>query len=335
MTAMNDFRKYLNDFFVKYLAETRGMSRNTSQNYRDTMVQFLQFMEEIKHINPEKLQMTDICHENVSGFLDWLENSKEVSISTRNNRLAGIKSFAKYVERHEPKYLELCSGILGIQAKKNVQKPMNYLTIPAFENLLSVFDRTDPHELRDLCIVSLLYESGARVSELTEIKRYELRTTSPETLVLHGKGNKTRVVPVDRSVAKLLTEYIGKYKIQPNEYLFFNSGRKRLTRKGIEYILKKYFDRAKQSNPTLFPDTISPHCLRHSRAMHLLENNVNLIYIRDLLGHSSVTTTEIYSKANPEIKRKHIQDATKQLIDTEDYNQVEKNDLIEWLKKNI
>ena len=164
---------------------------------------------------------------------------------------------------------------------------------------------------------------------------YELKTTIPATLVLHGKGNKTRIVPVDKSVINLLKEYINTYEIKPDEYLFFNSRRQKLTRKGIEYIVEKYFTIAKENNPELFPETFSPHCLRHSRAMHLLENGVNLIYIRDLLGHVSVTTTEIYSKANPEIKRKHIQEATKQLIDLEDYDIQEKDDLMEWLRNNI
>ena len=199
-----------------------------------------------------------------------------------------------------------------------------------------IWDFTSHNEFPwDLCIISLLYESAARVTEFTNIKCYELKTTIPATLVLHGKGNKTRIVPVDKSVINLLKEYINTYEINPDEYLFFNSRRQKLTRKGIEYIVEKHFVIAKENNPELFPETFSPHCLRHSRAMHLLENGVNLIYIRDLLGHVSVTTTEIYSKANPEIKRKHIQEATKQLIDLEDYDIQEKDDLMEWLRNNI
>lgn len=332
---MNNFSILLNDFFIKYLSHDRGLSDNTSKNYRDTFIQFLQFMESTKRIRPDRITFEMIDYNTVINFLDWLENERHVSVSTRNNRLAGMKSFFQYVCRHEPAYLGQCTTILGIPAKKCESKPMNYLTITAFELLLKTFKRDTRTGLRELCIISLLYESAARVTEFTNIKCYELKTTVPATLVLHGKGNKTRIVPIDKSVADLLMAYIKAYEIKPDEYLFFNSRRQKLTRKGIEYIVEKYFTIAKEKTPDLFPETFSPHCLRHSRAMHLLENGVNLIYIRDLLGHASVTTTEIYSKANPEIKRKHIQDATMQLIDSEDYDIKEKNDLMEWLRSNI
>lgn len=335
VSVMNDFQTLLNSFFVKYLAVERGLSENTSKNYRDTFIQLLQFMEEVQHISPSKIQMENFDCNIINEFLDWLETKKQVSVSTRNNRLAGIKSFFQYVIRHEPKYISRCSGIISIPSKKTIHKPMNYMTISAFELFLSAFDRKTKEGIRDLSIISLLYDSGARVSELTNIRRFELRDTLPATLVLHGKGGKSRIVPVDKSIAAILSMYIQLYDIRQEEYLFFNSKRQKLTRKGIGYILEKYFARAKALSPESFPDTISPHCIRHSRAMHLLENGVNLIYIRDLLGHSSVTTTEIYSKANPEIKRKHIQDATNQLIDSEDYSKEAKDDLMEWLKNNI
>ena len=216
-----------------------------------------------------------------------------------------------------------------------VSKPMNYLTIDAYKALLQVFDDKSKTSLRELCIVSLLYESGARVTEFINIKAYEIRTTIPATLVLHGKGNKTRIVPIDKSIIALINRYIAMYDIKSDEYLFFNSRRQRLTRKGIDYIVEKNFSIAKEKRPDLFPNTFSPHCLRHTRAMHLLQNGVNLIYIRDLLGHTSVTTTEICSKANPDIKRKHIEEASAQLIDVSDYDDTKKDDLLDWLRNNI
>lgn len=333
---MNDFRSLINDFFNKYLSIQRGMSDNTIRTYRDCFVELFEYMKQMQRKSPDRIAMEDFDYNRINSFLDYLEETKNISVSTRNNRLAAIKSFFRYVSYHEPKYLDRCSSILAIKQKKTESKTMNYLTIEAFQFLISVFDKDDRKQLRDLCIVLLLYESGARVSELINIKAAEFRHSTPHTLILHGKGNKTRIVPIDSSVATLLLRYIKQHEIDNYQWLFFNSRREKLTREGINYILQTYFKKAKDARPDLFPDSISPHSLRHSRAMHLLENGVNLIYIRDLLGHVSVTTTEIYSKANPEIKRKHIEEATKQLIgDDLGYDEDQKNKLINWLKSII
>lgn len=333
---MIKFQTLLSDFFAKYLGNQINASENTIKNYKVTFVELIQYIKTKKNIVPNKIKIETLDQKTILDFLDWLEHDKKVSISTRNNRLAAIRSFFKYVSFREPAYLIQCAFIAEIKKKKTETKPVNYLTIPAFQYLISLPDRNDRSQLRDLCIIALLYESGARVSELINIGVLELRLSTPHTLVLHGKGKKTRIVPIDNEVAKLLKHYIKVYKIHDDDYLFFNSRREKLTREGVNYILQKWFNKAKEKEAVLFPDRISPHSLRHSKAMHLLENDVNLIYIRDLLGHSSVTTTEIYSKANPEIKRKHIENATKTLIgDETDYSQSESDDLLEWLKNNI
>lgn len=160
---------------------------------------------------------------------------------------------------------------------------MNHLTIEAIKHFLSTFDTNNPKELRNLSIVLLLYESGARVSELINIQTYELKRSLPHTLVLHGKGNKTRVIPIDKTVVDYIKRYINVYKVQNEDYLFKNNKNDQLTRKGIAYVLNKAFNRARAFNPTLYPTTIYPHCMIHTKAMHLLEKGVNLVYIRDFL----------------------------------------------------
>ena len=336
--SMNDFSVLLNDFFTKYLSRDRGLSENTAKNYRDTFIQFLQFMETNKKVRPKYIRFEMLDHNTVMDFLNWLEDEKHVSISTRNNRLAGMKSFFQYVCRHEPVYLGQCSAILEIPAKKCESKPMNYLTISAFELLLKTFNRDTKKGLRDLCIISLLYESAARVTEFTNIKCYELKTTIPATLVLHGKGNKTRIIPISDKVVSILNKYTAVYKISDStEVLFTNKQAKSLTRSGISYIIKKHSDSARIKNPQIFGmATVHPHVLRHSKAMHLLESGVNLIYIRDFLGHSSVITTEIYAKSNPEIKRKYLEKAASNIdISVNKFSEKEKESLLEWLKHNI
>ncbi|MCD7809081.1 MAG: site-specific integrase [Erysipelotrichaceae bacterium] len=317
------------------MVSQKNVSQNTLKTYRDTFVQLLSFMNEKKHIKSNKLKIDDFSFDVVNEFLQWLEETKKISASTRNNRLAAIKSFFRYVSYREPRYIKICSSILEIPKQTENKIPMNYLTIEGYKELLHVFDKKCKTDLRGLCIITLLYESGARVSELCNIKLCDLNLEKPCTVVLFGKGRKMRRVPIDYSVAAIIKEYIQKYDVQKEDYLFFNARKEKLTREGINYILQKYFKTAKNINPSIFPDKISPHCIRHSRAMHLLENGVNLIYIRDLLGHSSVTTTEIYSKANPEIKRKHIEKAAIQMEINDNYSVEDKDKLEIWLKNNI
>ena len=332
---MTDFSRLMNDYFTKYLSNQKNCSNNTMKTYRDCYVLLIEYMDNVKHISPYRLEVTNFNYDVISKFLDYLEIEKNVSISTRNNRLAALKSFFKYVSYREPKYLEICSSISEISKKKSISKPLNYLSIEAMTDFLSTFNQNDNEELRGLCIIGLLYESGARVSELANIKLQDFHLEKPFTVTLFGKGGKYRTIPIDYSLANVLKRYFKINKIKNEEYIFFNASRRKLTREGINYILQKYYNRARLNNPLLYPKNISPHCLRHSKAMHLLENNVNLIYIRDILGHSSVTTTEIYAKANPEIKRKYLEELSKKMNITDSYSPEEKNKLLDWLKNNI
>lgn len=331
---MNEFSKLVSDFFIRYLTNQKNASENTIKTYRDAVVQLLEFMNS-KGIKVNKIKITDFSYGIICEYLEWLESNKNVSVSTRNNRLAAIKSLFKYVSYHRPEYMNICTSILEIHKKKTESVPMNYLTVEAFQDMLKSFDKNNMRDLRDLAIILTLYESGARVSELINIKLPDLRLNKPASVVLYGKGRKVRIIPLDFSMIEILKKYITIYKIKDSEYLFFNSKGEKLTREGVNYILQKHFIKAKEQNLTIYPNTISPHCLRHSKAMHLLENGVNLIYIRDILGHSSVKTTEIYSKANPEVKRKHLLEAASKLKIEDNYSNEEKDELLDWLKAKL
>lgn len=336
MIPMREFPQLLSDFFGGHLRSRGGMSENTARAYRDAFVRLLEYMRDVRHVAPDEVTMSDLGPETICSFLDWLESDLGASTSTRNNRLAAIRSFFRFVTTAEPAHLGQCAEVLGIPKKREASRPPSYLTTDAVRHLLSLPDQSDPRQLRALCVIALLYESGARVSELCAITTRELRLGPPSTLLLHGKGGKDRIVPIDPSVADLLRRYVDACGVEQGGPLFFNARRGRLTREGVSYILRSWFSKARRLRPDLYPDKVSPHCLRHSRAMHLLEAGVNLVYIRDLLGHSSVVTTEVYARANPEVKRRHIERAgAKILEDAPDYDEAARDELLSWLKSGI
>ena len=186
-----------------------------------------------------------------------------------------------------------------------------------------------------MALIALIYDSGARVQEIADLTVGDIRLT-PATVKLTGKGNITRIIPITGQTTKILDTYLKEYGLLGEEAinlpLFSNRGNCKLTRAGITYILSKYVEVAKKKEPKLFPKKVSPHLLRHSKAMHLLQANVNLIYIRDFLGHASVTTTERCAKADSEIKRKAIEKANPNFLPDKKYNKKEKNELLNWLK---
>jgi site-specific recombinase XerD len=191
--------------------------------------------------------------------------------------------------------------------------------------------------LRDYAMLSLLYDSGARVAELCATRICDVRFEHPCTIRLYGKGRKVRVIPISKQVAEIIRKFIEKthHRGEPTEHLFLNNKNEPIGRAGVAYVLKKYADLAHGLHPEKVPRKTNPHQLRHSKAMHMLEAGVNLIYIKDFLGHSSVTTTEVYARANPEMKRKAIEEASANVIKKTRFSVKDREDLLAWLRKNI
>ena len=235
-----------------------------------------------------------------------------------------------------PAYMEQCRSVLGIRLKKAEKTPVDYISIQGIRLLLEMPDRMESAGRRDLALLALMYDSGARVQEIADLRTGDIQLQKPYTVKVTGKGNKTRIVPLMPQTANIIKNYLSDTKqISAEMPLFYSYSGKKLTRAGIAYILKKYVWLAREQNPVLYPDKVSPHTLRHSKSMHLLEGGVNLVYIRDFLGHSSITTTEIYARANPEIKRKAIEEASVSILPEEKFDRQEKADLIAWLKELI
>lgn len=332
-----DFAKSLTRFFIDYLPGQRNVSPNTIKSYRDAFKQYLMFIQAEKHIKPEQISFSSVTTQSIKEFLNWLETYKKVSISTRNQRLAAIHSFFRYAQTEYPEILFESQKILGIPFKKKQQKSISHLTMNQLAILFQQPDMSTKRGRRDLALLVILYDAGARVQELIDLKVHQVRLAPPATLTLSGKGNKQRVVPILVKTQVLLEQYMVENNLLDNgrqqSHVFYNSRYQAFTRPGIAYILKKYFNQAKiQHNEEIFPDTIHPHMLRHSKALHLLESGVNLIYIRDLLGHVSVTTTEIYLKFDTELKRKALEAAYPQVV-IQNVPEWEDNvDILNWLE---
>ncbi len=328
----------ITSFFTAYLPNVAGYSENTIKSYRDTFVLLFHFAEEQKLCPRGRINIDIFSRENITGFLQWLENSRNVSVSTRNQRLAALKSFSRYASSNAVEYLDIFQQILDIKPKKSISKTVDYLSVDAIALLLKQPDPNTHNGIRDLALLSLLYESGCRVQELIDIKAGSMSFSVPATITVTGKGNKIRIIPISSNAASIINRYAKTYQISETvQHLFTNHHKEPLTRSGVTYILKKYVEKAKRQKPELFGNAnVHPHVLRHSKAMHLLESGVNLIYIRDFLGHSSVTTTEIYARSNPAIKRKFLEEAALNIDSGIDkYSAKEKETLLDWLKKNI
>lgn len=311
-TNHDDLAYHLTKFFTVYLPNQRNLSQGTIKVYRDVFRLLLVFLEKKKGIKPQKVTldtMTRICIEE---FITWIHEDRGCNPKTCNNRLAAIKSFFNYLQFEQPDRAFQCKEILDIRFMKAQDKELSYLTVEGIKKLLEQPDIKTKTGRRDLTILSVLYDTGARVQEISDLKLKDVRLIAPATVSITGKGGKTRIVPLLSETEKLLKQYISDFHIKEigsDAPLFQNRDCEQLTRYGITYILNKYVKMARNEAPELIPDNISPHSIRHSKAMHLLQANVNIVYIRDLLGHSSVTTTEVYARADTTLKREALEKA--------------------------
>jgi site-specific recombinase XerD len=335
--AASSFSYHVQKYFAEYLPLFAGAAENTQRSYRDAFVQLLGYIESELHLKPGKVQLETLTAEVVEGFLLYLEDTKGVGVSTRNQRLAAIHSFVSYLQKKELSCFDRCSAILAVPFKKTARPEMAWMSIREVELLLTVPDANSRKGLRELSLIAILYETGARVQELIDLTLSSFHIEPKGNYVeLRGKGDKLRRNPLGDEAAAILDSYLKAYEVSlPEQSVFTNSRRERLTRAGVQHILDRCVGEAKRLYPDCFKKRYSNHSLRHSKAMHLLEAGVNLIYIRDFLGHSSVTTTEIYAKTNPEIRRKIIVDNAIASGAAEHYDNDERESLLNWLKSNF
>ena len=339
MITNTDFAKWLGKFLSEYLPHERNLSPNTILSYRDTFVQFLEYMKSVHLIKIEKITLDVITKDIVLGFLSWVQEKRNCGIATRNYRLAAIHSFIQYLQYEDIMRLEQWQKILSIKSMKAEKKSISYLSTDAIKLLFEQPDITTRGGRRNLSLLALMYDTGARVQEIIDLTPGSLNmASSPYSIRLFGKGRKYRIVPLMDEQVQLLKRYIEENDLMENyrlkHPLFFNNRGNKLTRSGVAYILKSYVEMAKTVNPELIPESVSCHSLRHSKAMHLLQAGVNLVYIRDILGHTSIQTTDVYARADSKQKREALESSYVNLVpESENTRQWEKDrNLLEWLK---
>lgn len=301
---------HINHFLSDYLASQRNLGVNTIKAYRDVFVLLLRFCRDDKGIAIERLQLEQINTPMVNDFLDYLSHERHCSIRTINQRLAVVHAFFRYLQAEEPALLLQCQRILAIPLRRFTRNEVSYLSKDHLAALLAQPDLTRANGRRHAVMLSVLYDTAARVQELIDMTAGDVRLDAPAQVRILGKGRKVRVVPLMENTAELLRQYIDEYHLSlPENYdqpLFRNRQGNALTRVGVNYILQKYLKKIQDTDPQL-KQKITPHTLRHTKAMHLVQGGVSLDIIRDFLGHADIKTTELYARANLEMKRAAIE----------------------------
>lgn len=288
-------------FFQEYLRGVRGASEHTIRAYRDTLRLFFSFLLSSTSRGVTKLTLGDIRVESVLAFLTHIESARGNSPSTRNCRLAAIRSFAQHLLRHDLTNAEQYARILATPRKRSTLRTVTYLEPNEARAVITAVNPNSPNGPRDRALLLFLYNTGARVSEALAVRKQELQLQRPRQVRLNGKGGKERLCPLWSETASALREIL---EIVPPEGVIFRSASGMpLTRDGVAYLIDKYVRLASESYPELSKRRITPHVFRHSCAVALLQAGIDLTVIRDYLGHATIATTNRYVTTNLKMKR--------------------------------
>jgi site-specific recombinase XerD len=291
-------------FFQDYLLHTRGVSACTIRGYRDTLNLFFLFLAASKHRTIADLSLDDVQSETVLAFLNHVESKRGNTVSTRNTRLAALRSFVQHLLRQDVIRAGQYGRILAIQAKRAIHRPAAYLEPEEAKAVIAAVDTRVPAGVRDRALMLFLYNTGARVGEVIALHFRELRLNRPAQVRLLGKGRKERLCPLWPETVAALKQII---RTDIDEHVFRNARGKPLTRDGVAYLLNKYVHRAAKTKPQLLTRRVTPHVMRHSCAVALLQAGVDVTVIRDYLGHASIATTNRYVKSNLRMKREVLE----------------------------
>ncbi|MYN64363.1 MAG: tyrosine-type recombinase/integrase [Acidobacteria bacterium] len=310
-TLERAFPALLQDFFHRRLVAQRGASAHTIASYRDTFTLFLEYAAERTGRTPSALSFSELDAPMVLGFLDHLETERGNSPQTRNLRLAAIRSFMRYASLREPTLLPVAQRVLAIPVKRFDRPVVGYLSREEIAAIIDAPDRSTWSGQRDAVLFAVLYNTGARVSEMIRLRIADVLLERASSVLLHGKGRKERVVPLWKSTAAQLRRWLPRIDRNPDAPVFPNRAGRPLSRSGVEHQLRVACRKAAERYPSLATRRISPHTLRHTTAMHLLQSGVDITVIALWLGHEDTATTHQYVEADLAMKEaalRHVAD---------------------------
>lgn len=300
------FASLLQLFFIDRLMKQKNVSPQTVAAYRDAFKLLISFLEIQLKKAPDAITLNDLSSKSILSFLDFLETERGNSIRSRNARLAAIRSFMRFVAMHSPPALLLSQQILAIPMKRFEKPLLDFLSVEEMQALLKAPDPKTWFGRRDRLLLQVLYNTGARVSELTNIRVQDISFEGAPCIRLHGKGRKQRTLPLWKETATLLRRWIAEECRHPDDFLIPNRQHRKMTRCNVCERLALAVSKASTKFPSLLSRNISPHTIRHGTAMHMLQSGVDITIIALWLGHESPVTTHGYVEADLLIKERAL-----------------------------
>jgi site-specific recombinase XerD len=291
-------------FLLEHLVAERNLSRNTQASYRDTLMLLLPFVSNHGGRAIDRMTVEDLTPSVIRKFLDYLERDRQCSGVTRNQRLATIRSLARFIGMRSPVHVAWCAEIRAMPFKKTAKTVIGYLEKAEMDALLAQPDLRTSLGNRDHALLLFLYNSGARADEVAKLTINNLQLGAQSAVRLHGKGNKFRSCPLWPVTATSLSKLVADR--DKNGAVFLNRVNQPLTRFGIHRLVTQYAELASRTTPSLATKRVSPHTIRHTTAVHLLRAGVDINTIRAWLGHVSLNTTHVYAEVDMEMKAKAL-----------------------------
>jgi site-specific recombinase XerD len=334
MKIKNKLMTSIQSFFQEYLVVHRGLSQNTIMAYRDTLKLFFSFESAHQNKSAIKLVLEDLNAESVLAFLNDCEIKRKNSIVTRNLRLAALKTFSLYMSTKDIVRIGEYQKIMALPLKRSPRKVIDYLEVNEVQLILESIDRTKFSGQRDYVLLKLLYNTGARVQEICDLKVNSITFGHVPVVTIVGKGKKIRQVPIWPETAKLLQNYLKVTQLlkKPDATLFMNLHGESLGRHGVRYIIKQRCSATENFCLSLKKKTIGPHTFRHTTAMHFLQAGVGLSIIKSWLGHVNLETTHAYIEIDMKMKRKALEACSSVSKSSSLKRLLDKNkDVLTWL----